>query len=76
MSPDAPVLFFDSGVGGLSVLGPTRALLPDVVLNEIFSSPPSGDATEEFVELKNRTTHSVDVSGWRLRGGVSFARSS
>src|SRR5215218_11275594 len=28
MSPDAPILFFDSGVGGLSVLAPTRALLP------------------------------------------------
>jgi glutamate racemase len=27
MNPDAPILFFDSGVGGLSVLGPTRALL-------------------------------------------------
>ena len=28
MNPDAPILFFDSGVGGLSVLAPTRALLP------------------------------------------------
>ena len=28
MSPAAPLLFFDSGVGGLTVLGPTRALLP------------------------------------------------
>ncbi len=28
MTPNAPLLFFDSGVGGLSVLGPTRALLP------------------------------------------------
>ncbi|HXH00436.1 MAG TPA: glutamate racemase [Sphingomicrobium sp.] len=28
MDPAAPLLFFDSGVGGLSVLGPTRALLP------------------------------------------------
>ncbi|MEO7655048.1 MAG: glutamate racemase [Sphingomicrobium sp.] len=28
MDPSAPILFFDSGVGGLSVLGPTRALLP------------------------------------------------
>ena len=27
--PTAPLLFFDSGVGGLSVLGPTRALLPN-----------------------------------------------
>ncbi len=28
MNQDAPLLFFDSGVGGLSVLAPTRALLP------------------------------------------------
>ncbi|SOB86638.1 glutamate racemase [Sphingomonas guangdongensis] len=28
MRPTQPVLFFDSGVGGLSVLAPTRALLP------------------------------------------------
>jgi glutamate racemase len=29
MDSAAPLLFFDSGVGGLSVLGPTRALLPN-----------------------------------------------
>lgn len=28
MDPDSPLLFFDSGVGGLSVLKPTRELLP------------------------------------------------
>ena len=28
MNPQAPLLFFDSGVGGLSVLAPTRELLP------------------------------------------------
>jgi glutamate racemase len=28
MNADAPILFFDSGVGGLSVVAPTRALLP------------------------------------------------
>src|SRR5215211_4350502 len=28
MDANSPLLFFDSGVGGLSVLGPTRALLP------------------------------------------------
>ena len=27
MNPSSPILFFDSGVGGLSVLAPTRALL-------------------------------------------------
>lgn len=29
MNPAAPLLFFDSGVGGLSVLAPTRSLLPN-----------------------------------------------
>ena len=29
VSPEAPLLFFDSGVGGLSVLEPTRAMLPN-----------------------------------------------
>ena len=29
MDRDAPLLFLDSGIGGLSVLGPTRALLPE-----------------------------------------------
>ncbi len=29
-APDAPVLFFDSGVGGLSILGPARALMPNM----------------------------------------------
>ncbi|ARS29026.1 glutamate racemase [Sphingomonas sp. KC8] len=29
MSDNRPLLFFDSGVGGLSVLAPTRRLLPD-----------------------------------------------
>jgi glutamate racemase len=28
MNPSSPILFFDSGVGGLSVLAPTRELLP------------------------------------------------
>lgn len=29
-SPEAPVLFFDSGVGGLSILAPARALIPNM----------------------------------------------
>ena len=32
MSDARPILFFDSGVGGLSVLGPVRALLPQAPL--------------------------------------------
>ena len=28
VAPNAPILFFDSGVGGLSILAPARAALP------------------------------------------------
>ncbi len=40
MQPDAPLLFFDSGVGGLSVLGPTRALLPDAPI--VYAADSAG----------------------------------
>jgi glutamate racemase len=40
MNPDAPILFFDSGVGGLSVLGPTRALLPNAPI--VYAADSAG----------------------------------
>ncbi len=48
MSPAAPILFFDSGVGGLSVLGPTRALLPNAPIVYAADSAgfPYGTKTE------------------------------
>src|SRR5215203_2472157 len=48
MSPGAPILFFDSGVGGLSVLGPTRALLPNAPIVYAADSAgfPYGTKTE------------------------------
>jgi glutamate racemase len=44
----APILFFDSGVGGLSVLGPTRALLPNAPIVYAADSAgfPYGKRTE------------------------------
>lgn len=48
MSPDAPLLFFDSGVGGLSVLAPTRAALPTapIVYAADSAGYPYGTKTE------------------------------
>ena len=48
MDPQAPLLFFDSGVGGLSVLGPTRALLPTapIVYAADSAGYPYGTRTE------------------------------
>jgi glutamate racemase len=40
MDPAAPILFFDSGVGGLSVLGPTRALLPQAPI--VYAADSAG----------------------------------
>lgn len=54
MQADAPLLFFDSGVGGLSVLGPTRALLPyaPIVYAADNAGYPYGTKTEK--ELAER----------------------
>ncbi|AUW58642.1 glutamate racemase [Sphingobium sp. SCG-1] len=40
VSPDAPVLFFDSGVGGLSILAPARKLLPNMPV--IYAADSAG----------------------------------
>ncbi|HZC38167.1 MAG TPA: glutamate racemase [Sphingomicrobium sp.] len=40
VNPSAPVLFFDSGVGGLSVLQPTRALLPNAPI--VYAADSAG----------------------------------
>ena len=40
MSPAAPLLFFDSGVGGLSVLGPTLKLLPNAPI--VYAADSAG----------------------------------
>src|SRR5947207_12628310 len=48
MNADAPILFFDSGVGGLSVLAPTRALLPHapIVYAAVSAGFPYGKRSE------------------------------
>jgi glutamate racemase len=40
MTPDAPILFFDSGVGGLSVLAPACALLPNAPI--VYAADSAG----------------------------------
>ena len=50
----------------------TTALVPNtVVINEIHYDPAGVDP-EEFVELYNPGDSAVDVSGWKLEGGVDF----
>ena len=54
MNASAPILFFDSGVGGLSVLGPTRALLPNAPIVYAADSAGFPYGTKSEAELAQR----------------------
>ena len=55
----------------LGAVNAARRVEP-VVLNEIMYHPITEDDAEEFVEIHNRSSQSMDLSGWRLEEGVSF----
>jgi len=44
----------------------------DIVINEIMYAPISGDSDDEYIELYNRGTNSVNLGGWELQGGINF----
>lgn len=50
----------------------TRALISDLVINELQFHPASDHDGEEFVEIHNRGANPASLAGWRLSGGVSF----
>ena len=54
MDPTAPLLFFDSGVGGLSVLRPTRAILPNAPIVYAADSAGYPYGTRSEAELAAR----------------------
>ncbi len=46
--------------------------LPDIVINELMYQPISGDDDDQFIELYNRTSKTINLGGWRLSDGISF----
>ncbi len=44
---------------------------PGVQFGTIEYNPPSGNQDQEYIELLNREATAVDLSGWRLGGGVA-----
>jgi len=54
VSDARPILFFDSGVGGLSVLGPTRALLPLAPVVYVADSAGYPYGTRSEAEIAGR----------------------
>jgi hypothetical protein len=50
----------------------SRILIHDVVINEIMYRPISGDNDDEYVELYNKGTTAVNLSGWRFVSGIDY----
>ncbi len=70
---------FPNGAYGLRALavptpGYTNTVLydSDIIINEIMYHPISEDGLDEYVELYNKGTQPVDVSGWRFTSGISY----
>ena len=43
-----------------------------IAIGAIEFNPASGNQDEEYVQLRNTNGFAVDVSGWKLGGGISF----
>ncbi|MBP7948254.1 MAG: lamin tail domain-containing protein [Verrucomicrobiales bacterium] len=69
--PDGGVLFRRLDMEPPGTPG-TAAKSAPAVISEICYSPPTGSAQPPFVEIANLLAVPLDVSGWRLSGGVDF----
>ena len=50
----------------------TPSTQDQIVINEIMFDPPSNQVRAEYIEILNRSTETVDLSGWRFTEGVNF----
>src|SRR5262249_3418707 len=46
---------------------PTNATL---LIGDIEFNPSSGDQGQEYVQIRNTNTYPVDISGWKINGGI------
>jgi hypothetical protein len=49
-----------------------QILIGDIAINEIMYKPVSGNDDDQFVELFNAGTNTVDLTGWRFVAGINF----
>jgi len=50
----------------------SRPLLRDIVINELMHTPISGNSDDEYVELYNKGTNTVNMGNWKFTAGISF----
>ncbi|HWD92650.1 MAG TPA: lamin tail domain-containing protein [Verrucomicrobiae bacterium] len=44
----------------------------DIVINELMYDPISGNDDDQYIELYNQGTNTVNLAGWQLTSGVTF----
>ena len=59
-------------LGSFEPLEPRVVLDSTVVFNEIMYHPVDNEPALEWIELYNQMSVDIDLSGWRLAGGVDF----
>ena len=47
-------------------------LIGDIVINELMYDPISGNDDDQYIELYNKGTNTVSLSGWQFTSGVTF----
>jgi hypothetical protein len=47
-------------------------LIGDIVINELMYDPISGNNDDQYIELYNKGTNMINLSGWEFTSGVTF----
>jgi hypothetical protein len=50
----------------------SNIVIGDIVINELMYDPISGNDDDQYIELYNKGTNTINLAGWQLTGGVSF----
>ena len=63
-------LYNTHGASGTGIVPNAQAANPTINFGALEFNPPSGNQDEEYIELINPNADAVDISGWKLTGGV------
>jgi hypothetical protein len=47
-------------------------LIGDIVINELMYDPISGNDDDQYIELYNKGTNTINLAGWQFTAGVTF----
>lgn len=70
--PRLPYLI-GTAIPGIGVSNVTsQPYAPKIAFGEMLVTPTSGDPEQEYLQLVNPNPYPVDISGWKLKGDVSW----